>query len=212
MFKIVFPILFLIILCGFLASNFQPIFITHPDEEKGISPRQAADYIQAVIEADRAVYSKYIVDRLGKTISLKATENWEHDDTLILPAQFLLFSSQISHQPQGGGMRYRLLSQWPINKNNSPRSELEKVVRESQLVTKIRGKGLLNAMVIHPTEDGKTAWEFCISLKEKGILAKPTHGHIIRFAPPLVITEEELYLALDKITEVINEFESVAVS
>jgi ornithine--oxo-acid transaminase len=92
------------------------------------------------------------------------------------------------------------------------RSELEKVVQESQVVTKIRGKGLLNAIVIQPTDNGKTAWEFCLSLKEKGLLAKPTHGHIIRFAPPLVITEDEIYWALEKITTVINEFESVPVS
>jgi len=92
------------------------------------------------------------------------------------------------------------------------RSELEKVVQESQSVTKIRGKGLLNAMIIKPTEDGRTAWEFCVSLKEKGLLAKPTHGDIIRFAPPLVITEEEIYWALDRIKEVIEEFEAVPVS
>jgi ornithine--oxo-acid transaminase len=91
------------------------------------------------------------------------------------------------------------------------RSELEKVIQNSQVVTKVRGKGLLNAMVIQPTEDGRTAWDFCVSLKEKGVLAKPTHGHIIRFAPPLVITEDEIYWALEKITEVINEFEAVPV-
>jgi ornithine--oxo-acid transaminase len=92
------------------------------------------------------------------------------------------------------------------------RSELEKVVQESQSVTKIRGKGLLNAMIIQPTDDGRTAWEFCVSLKEKGLLAKPTHGDIIRFAPPLVITEEQIYWALDRIKEVIEEFEAVPVS
>jgi ornithine--oxo-acid transaminase len=92
------------------------------------------------------------------------------------------------------------------------RSELEKVIRESQVVTKVRGKGLLNAIVIQPAEDGRTAWDFCASLKGKGLLAKPTHGHIIRFAPPLVITEDEIYWALERITEVINEFEGVPVS
>jgi ornithine--oxo-acid transaminase len=92
------------------------------------------------------------------------------------------------------------------------RSELEKVVQNSQSVTKIRGKGLLNAMIIQPTEDGRTAWEFCVSLKEKGLLAKPTHGDIIRFAPPLVITEDEIYWALDRIKEVIEEFDAVLVS
>ena len=91
------------------------------------------------------------------------------------------------------------------------RSELEKIVKESSVVTKIRGKGLLNAIIIQPTEDGKTAWEFCVSLKEKGLLAKPTHGDIIRFAPPQVITEDEIYWALEKITAVINEFETATV-
>jgi ornithine--oxo-acid transaminase len=92
------------------------------------------------------------------------------------------------------------------------RSELEKVVQHSSAVTKIRGKGLLNAMVIQPTEDGRTAWEFCVSLKEKGLLAKPTHGDIIRFAPPLVITEDEIYWALERIKAVIEEFDAVPVS
>jgi ornithine--oxo-acid transaminase len=92
------------------------------------------------------------------------------------------------------------------------RSELDKVVMDSEVVTTVRGKGLLNAMVIKPTEDGRTAWEFCVSLKDKGLLAKPTHSHIIRFAPPLVITEEDIYRALEKITAVINEFEAVPVS
>lgn len=91
------------------------------------------------------------------------------------------------------------------------RSELEKVIENSEVVTKVRGKGLLNAIIIKPTEDGRTAWEFCVSLKEKGLLAKPTHGDIIRFAPPLVITEDEIYWALDKIKAVIQEFEGVAV-
>ena len=91
------------------------------------------------------------------------------------------------------------------------RSELEKSTKGSQVVTKVRGKGLLNAIVIKPTEDGKTAWDFCVSLKEKGLLAKPTHGDIIRFAPPLVITEKQIYWALERIKEVISEFEKVTV-
>ena len=91
------------------------------------------------------------------------------------------------------------------------RSELEKVIKASDVVTKVRGKGLLNAIIIKPTEDGKTAWDFCELLMKKGLLAKPTHGDIIRFAPPLVITEEEIYWALDKIKTVIEEFERVTV-
>ena len=62
---------------------------------------------------------------------------------------------------------------------------------DSPMIELVRGKGLLNAMVIKPT-NGKTAWDVCVALKENGMLAKPTHEHIIRFAPPLVITEEQL--------------------
>jgi ornithine--oxo-acid transaminase len=91
------------------------------------------------------------------------------------------------------------------------RSELENVVQESNAVTKVRGKGLLNAIIIKPTEDGRSAWDFCVSLKEKGLLAKPTHGDIIRFAPPLVITEEQIHWALNKIYQVSDEFETEAV-
>jgi len=63
---------------------------------------------------------------------------------------------------------------------------------ETALVTAVRGKGLLNAVVIEPQPDGRTAWDVCLKLMENGLLAKPTHGDIIRFAPPLVITEEQL--------------------
>ena len=90
------------------------------------------------------------------------------------------------------------------------RAELEKVIAGSPVVTKVRGKGLLNAIIIKPTADGRTAWEFCVSLKEKGLLAKPTHGDIIRFAPPLVINEKEIRWALDQIIAVIREFEKPA--
>ncbi|TFG95846.1 MAG: aminotransferase class III-fold pyridoxal phosphate-dependent enzyme, partial [Calditrichales bacterium] len=90
------------------------------------------------------------------------------------------------------------------------RAELEKVIAGSPVVTKVRGKGLLNAIIIKPTADGRTAWEFCVSLKKKGLLAKPTHGHIIRFAPPLVINEKEIRWALDQIIAVIREFEKPA--
>jgi len=69
----------------------------------------------------------------------------------------------------------------------------------------VRGKGLLNAVVIKP-KDGKTAWDVCLKLRDNGLLAKPTHDHIIRFAPPLVITEPELKEAIDIIAKTINEF------
>ncbi|KAG6068053.1 hypothetical protein E4U32_002003 [Claviceps aff. humidiphila group G2b] len=80
----------------------------------------------------------------------------------------------------------------------------------SPIIKTVRGKGLLNAMVIDESAtSGRTAWDLCLLLKEKGLLAKPTHGDIIRFAPPLVITEMELRKGLNIITEAIKELPSV---
>lgn len=70
----------------------------------------------------------------------------------------------------------------------------------------VRGKGLLNAMVIKPGTDGRTAWDVCLALKEHGLLAKPTHGDIIRFAPPLVITEAQLNTCCDLIEKAMDAF------
>ncbi len=84
------------------------------------------------------------------------------------------------------------------------RDEMSKV--NSPMIKQIRGKGLLNAIIIQPT-NGKEAWDVCEKMKELGVLAKPTHQHIIRFAPPLVITEEELREAIEKIKEAILSFE-----
>lgn len=78
--------------------------------------------------------------------------------------------------------------------------------KRPELVTLVRGKGLLNAIIVQPTPDGRTAWDVCVALKDKGLLAKPTHGDIIRFAPPLVITEEQLHECCDIIEEVIMNF------
>ena len=78
--------------------------------------------------------------------------------------------------------------------------------KRPEVVDLVRGKGLLNAVVIVPAEDGRTAWDVCVTLMERGVLAKPTHGDIIRFAPPLVITEEQLNAACDIIEEVILAF------
>jgi ornithine--oxo-acid transaminase len=84
------------------------------------------------------------------------------------------------------------------------RDELKKV--KSERIELVRGKGLLNAVVIKPM-NGKTAWDVCLALKDNGLLAKPTHEHIIRFAPPLVITEPQLREALDIIKKTISQFE-----
>lgn len=75
-----------------------------------------------------------------------------------------------------------------------------------ELVTIVRGRGLLNAVVIEPTVDGRTAWDVCVELMNRGLLAKPTHGDIIRFAPPLVITEEQLNECCDIIESVLLSF------
>jgi ornithine--oxo-acid transaminase len=73
------------------------------------------------------------------------------------------------------------------------------------MVRLVRGKGLFCAMVIEP-KDGKDAWDVCLALKENGLLAKPTHGDIIRFAPPLIISEEQLHDCLRIIRETIGQF------
>lgn len=77
---------------------------------------------------------------------------------------------------------------------------------QSDMIELVRGKGLLNAVVIKP-KNGKTAWDVCVAMKENGVLAKPTHGHIIRFAPPLTINEEQLREAITKIKETFKKFE-----
>lgn len=83
------------------------------------------------------------------------------------------------------------------------RKEMKSI--DSPLIELVRGKGLLNAIVIKP-RNGKTAWDVCVAMKENGLLAKPTHEHIIRFAPPLVITEEQLMEAIQIIKKTILSF------
>lgn len=87
------------------------------------------------------------------------------------------------------------------------RSELAKYIETSTIVTLVRGKGLLNAIVINDTEDSETAWNICVKLAENGLLAKPTHGNIIRFAPPLVMTEAQLRDCIAIIINTLKAFE-----
>ncbi len=86
------------------------------------------------------------------------------------------------------------------------RQRMNTLVSKSDLVKLVRGKGLLNAVVINDSEEGSTAWEICVQLKENGLLAKPTHGNIIRFAPPLVMTEDQLHECCDIIDTTILNF------
>ncbi len=83
------------------------------------------------------------------------------------------------------------------------RGEMERI--NNPMIKKVRGKGLLNAVVTEP-KDGKTAWDICLALKEKGLIAKPTHDHIIRFTPPLVITEEQMMEAIGIIRDTFAKF------
>jgi ornithine--oxo-acid transaminase len=87
------------------------------------------------------------------------------------------------------------------------RTELQSYIDKSAIVLKVRGRGLLNAIVINDTEESKTAWNICVKLMENGLLAKPTHGNIIRFAPPLIITEAQLRECLQIITSTLKTFE-----
>lgn len=87
------------------------------------------------------------------------------------------------------------------------RAEMNKFIETSSIVSLVRGKGLLNAIIINDTEDSDTAWNICLKLRDNGLLAKPTHGNIIRFAPPLVMTKEELLDCVSIITKTLKEFE-----
>jgi ornithine--oxo-acid transaminase len=82
------------------------------------------------------------------------------------------------------------------------RREMEKAT--NPMIKCVRGKGLLNAIVTEP-RNGKTAWDICLALKENGLIAKPTHDHIIRFTPPLIITEEQMMEAINIIKRTFNE-------
>lgn len=87
------------------------------------------------------------------------------------------------------------------------RSELNKYIKESSIVKLVRGRGLLNAIVINDTQDSSTAWDICMALRDNGLVAKPTHGNIIRFAPPLVINKEQLLDCVDIIIRTLKQFE-----
>ena len=127
---------------------------TGTKNQAGISPQSAANYIHSVIEAGRTIYSEVIVERLGVTIDLKATENWKEQNTLPLPAQFLLLSSNTSNA-KDIGMNYRLMSLWPINEKNGPKTKFEKIGLDKILespekpftkVVTIRGKPYFKAI------------------------------------------------------------------
>lgn len=87
------------------------------------------------------------------------------------------------------------------------RQKINEYIANSTIVSMVRGKGLLNAIVINDSEESSTAWDICMAMKDNGLLAKPTHGNIIRFAPPLVINEEQLLDCVRIITATLSSFE-----
>ena len=89
------------------------------------------------------------------------------------------------------------------------REKLNDFIKTSTLVNLVRGKGLLNAIVINDSENSETAWNLCVQMKENGLLAKPTHGNIIRFAPPLTITKEQLDNCIGIIISTLNNYKSI---
>jgi len=93
-----------------------------------------------------------------------------------------------------------------LSRGQQFRDRLEKFKGKNDLVKMVRGKGLLNAVVINDKEDSSTAWDICMKMKDNGLIAKPTHGNIIRFAPPLVISESQVDESCEIIEESINEF------
>lgn len=90
------------------------------------------------------------------------------------------------------------------------RQRMQSLVESTKLVTLVRGKGLLNAIVINDSPESKTAWNICLKLRDNGLLAKPTHGNIIRFAPPLVMTESQLHECCDIIEKTIQDYQEEA--
>jgi len=87
---------------------------------------------------------------------------------------------------------------------------MQDIINKYPIVILVRGKGLLNAIVVDDDEEGHLAWNICLALAAKGLLAKPTHGNIIRFAPPLVMTEDQLHECCDIIEGVIADFQKMS--
>ncbi len=86
------------------------------------------------------------------------------------------------------------------------RTKMNELIAKTDKITKVRGKGLLNAILVNDTPESSTAWNLCVAMKENGLLAKPTHGNIIRFAPPLVMTEDQLLECVSIIEKTILEY------
>ena len=104
-------------------------------------------------------------------------------------------------------VRDEQLAQKARDLGNRFRAAMEELIAEADLIVKVRGRGLLNAIVINDTPDSSTAWDLCVAMKDNGLIAKPTHGNIIRFAPPLVMTEDELTACVAIIRDTVLAFQ-----
>lgn len=134
------------------------------------------------------------------------------DDEIMLVIKPGEHGSTFGGNPLGAKVAIEALQVIKDEKLAENAEKMGKIFREefmkikSDMIELVRGKGLLNAVVIRP-KNGKEAWDVCLAMKENGLIAKPTHGHIIRFAPPLVITEEQLHEALEIIRKTFAQFE-----
>lgn len=134
------------------------------------------------------------------------------DDEIMLTIKPGEHGSTFGGNPLAGRVAIAALEVVKEEKLAERAESLGKIFREemkaikSDMIDLVRGKGLLNAIVIRP-KNGKEAWDVCLAMKELGVLAKPTHGHIIRFAPPLIISEEQLRDAMSLIKKAIMQFE-----
>ena len=101
-----------------------------PSPPPGIPPEKVAEYVHAILEADRTVYTNHVVNRMQAKGIVSAVEHWEHENALPLPAQFLQHSGKLVAE-SGRGIRYRLISLWPVYQRNAPATELERRALES---------------------------------------------------------------------------------
>ena len=134
------------------------------------------------------------------------------DDDIMLTIKPGEHGSTFGGNPLAGKVAIAALEVVREEKLAEKAEKLGKIFRDemrafkSDMIELVRGKGLLNAIVIRP-RNGKEAWDVCLAMMDEGVLAKPTHGHIIRFAPPLVITEEQLLDAISRIKKAIKRFD-----
>ena len=113
-----------------MIASSEPILHAETNQElKSLSPSKVADYMHAIVEADRKIYTTYIVKRMQEQGFVLAKEDWENENAIRLPAQFLHISSKLVAE-SGYGIRFRLISRWPIYRRNGPATEFERKALE----------------------------------------------------------------------------------